>query len=116
MVDALIPGSEVVNGKQALQRMLPDATWLHGAVAFATQTGVDELTSVLEEVGAPETLRIVVRGAPITEPQAVLALDRDLEADVRVVMGAGFTRSCGSRERRARPGCCRARGTSPLEA
>jgi len=92
MVDALIPGSEVVNGKQALQRMLPDATWLHGAVAFATQTGVDELTSVLEEVGAPETLRIVVRGAPITEPQAVLALDRDLEADVRVVMGAGAHR------------------------
>lgn len=67
--------------------MLPGASWLHIAVAFVSQRGVDLLAGVLDEVGAPATIEVVVRGAPITEPQAVLALNDRLSADVRVVLG-----------------------------
>ena len=90
-VDHLVPSAQVVDARAALRIMLPGATWLHGAVAFATQSGVELLQRVFDDVGAPETVRIVVRGAPITEPQAVLALDQ-LGADVRVVIGADAAR------------------------
>lgn len=91
MPHSLIPSPRVPNALAALRLMLPRATWLHGAVAFATQGGVALLEDLVSEVGRPETLRIVVRGAPVTKPQAVLALD-SLGADVRVVMGKAAAR------------------------
>ena len=82
----LVPSRETLDALTAFRAMLPGASWLHGAVAFVSQRGVDLLAGVLEELGTP-TLKVVVRGAPITDPQAVLELDDRLGAEVRVVLG-----------------------------
>jgi HKD family nuclease len=82
----LVPSRETPDALTAFRAMLPGASWLHGAVAFVSQRGVDLLAGVLEELGTP-TLKVVVRGAPITDPQAVLELDDRLGAEVRVVLG-----------------------------
>jgi len=82
----LVPSRETPDALTAFRAMLRGASWLHGAVAFVSQRGVDLLAGVLEEVGTP-TVKVVVRGAPITDPQAVLELDARLGAEVRVVLG-----------------------------
>lgn len=89
-VNILVPSKAIPDAREALRSMLDGATWLHGAIAFATQRGVDILAELLN-AHRPDVVRIVVRGAPITEPQAVLALD-ELGAEVRVVMGADAPR------------------------
>ncbi|MGZ4305630.1 MAG: hypothetical protein ACXVSL_12290 [Solirubrobacteraceae bacterium] len=49
---------------------------------------MDQLDALLAECGSLPTMRFVVRGAPITDPQAVIALsDLAPEVEVRVVMG-----------------------------
>ena len=67
--------------------MLADAERLDGAVAFVTVSGVQVLRELFAEAGTPAKFRIVVRGGPVSDPDAVIAL-ADLGADVRVVMGA----------------------------
>jgi hypothetical protein len=67
--------------------MLADAERLDVAVAFVTGSGVQVLRALLAESGTPAKFRIVVRGGPVSDPDAVIAL-ADLGADVRVVMGA----------------------------
>ncbi len=83
----LVPSGEVSSGREGLRRVLADAERLDVAVAFVTGSGVQVLRELLAECGTPATFRIVVRGAPTSDPDAVIAL-ADLGADVRVVMGA----------------------------
>lgn len=84
----LVPSRNLTNGRAALERMLSGAKWLHGAVAFVTESGVDLLGELVDDAGVPpEGVRLVARGAPITEPQALLAFADRLEAEVRVVSG-----------------------------
>src|SRR4051812_32002367 len=66
--------------------MLADAERVDAAVAFVTGSGVQVLRELLAESGTPAKLRIVVRGGPVSDPDAVIAL-ADLGANVRVVMG-----------------------------
>ena len=67
--------------------MLADVEELDVAVAFVTDSGVNILRELLAESGTPAKFRIVVRGGPVSDPDAVIAL-ADLGAEVRVVMGA----------------------------
>lgn len=77
----------MASGREALRALLADAERLDVAVAFVTGSGVHVLRELLDEFGTPAEFRTVVRGGPVTDPDAVLAL-ADLGADVRVVMGA----------------------------
>jgi hypothetical protein len=86
-VHVLVPSREVSSGRDALRRVLADAERLDVAVAFVTDSGVQVLRELLAESGTPAKFRIVVRGGPVSDPDAVIAL-ADLGADVRVVMGA----------------------------
>lgn len=83
----VVPSRDVPSGRHALRKLLAGAERLDVAVAFVTDSGVQILRRLLGEFGTPPTFRIVVRGGPITEPGAVIAL-ADLGAEVRVVMGA----------------------------
>lgn len=83
----LVPSREVSSGRDALRRVLSDAERLDVAVAFVTGSGVQVLRELLAVSGTPAKFRIVVRGGPVSDPDAVIAL-ADLGADVRVVMGA----------------------------
>lgn len=68
--------------------LLKDAQLVDVAVAFVTQSGVDGLRALLDECGSSPRMWFVVRGAPITDPHAVVALSRLApEVEVRVVMG-----------------------------
>ncbi|HEX8744536.1 MAG TPA: phospholipase D family protein [Thermoleophilaceae bacterium] len=71
--------------------MLAGAERLDAAVAFVTTSGVDLLRELFAESGTPSSVRIIVRGGPISDPDAVVAL-ADLGAEVRVVMGAQASR------------------------
>ncbi len=82
----LIPSAELPSGREALRRVLVDANRLDVAVAFLTGSGIQVLRELFAEFGTPSRVRFVVRGAPITDPDAVIAL-ADLGAEVRVVMG-----------------------------
>lgn len=86
-VHVLVPSREVSSGREALRRVLADAEQLDVAVAFVTGSGVQVLRELFAECGRPARFRIVVRGGPVSDPDAVIAL-ADLGADVRVVMGA----------------------------
>jgi hypothetical protein len=86
-VHALVPSRVVSSGRDALRRVLADAERLDVAVAFVSRSGVRVLRELLTECGTPATFRIVVRGGPVSDPDAVITL-ADLGADVRVVMGA----------------------------
>jgi hypothetical protein len=85
-VNDLIPSRSAPNGGEALRTALAGATSLDVAVAFVTDSGVQILKDLLAELRELPTIRAVVRGAPISEPNAVIALEA-LGARVRVVMG-----------------------------
>jgi nucleotide-binding universal stress UspA family protein len=90
-VHVLVPSPEMPSGRAALRRLLGDTERLDVAVAFVTHSGVRLLGELLAECGTPPKFRIVVRGGPVSDPDAVIAL-ADLSADVRVVMGAHASR------------------------
>lgn len=87
----LVPSRRVPSAREALRRVLADAETLDVAVAFVTHSGVHVLRELFVECGTPSSVRIVVRGAPISDPDAVAAL-ADLGAEVRVVMGTQASR------------------------
>ena len=47
----LVPSRGIANARVALGLMLPGATWLRAAVAFATQSGVSLLHELLDKFG-----------------------------------------------------------------
>jgi HKD family nuclease len=83
---AVVPSEEHPTGYHVLERMAEVSTSLRAAIAFVTSTGV-ELVEELLAHHAPLAVQVVARGAPITEPSALLRLD-SLGADVAVVIGA----------------------------
>lgn len=82
----LVPSRELTTGREALRAALAQADTLEAAVAFVTGSGVRLLREILQEAGTPSRARIVVRGAPVSDPDAVRAL-AELGLEVRVVMG-----------------------------
>jgi HKD family nuclease len=83
-----IPGSRWVSGEAALDELLNGATSVKAAIAFVTRGGVGVLHDLVTKYPSIETIEIVARGAPITEPEALLELRDRLQASVRVVTGA----------------------------
>jgi HKD family nuclease len=71
-----IPSPGLPNGREALRTLLKDAQAVDVAVAFVTQSGVGQLRDLLDKCGSSPTMRFVVRGAPITDPEALVALSR----------------------------------------
>lgn len=56
-------------------------------MAFVTQSGVDVLVEVLRD-SPPVQIQVVARGAPVTDPDALVRLRDELGAEVGVVMGS----------------------------
>jgi HKD family nuclease len=85
-VHRLVPSRGLTTGREALRAALAEADTVEAAVAFVTASGVRLLGEIFEEAGTPSTARIVARGAPVSDPDAVRAL-AELGLEVRVVMG-----------------------------
>lgn len=81
-----VPGPQFKSAAEALRDMVTRSERLRGAVAFVSSGGVQVLEDLVAE-RAPATLQVIARGAPITEPAALVRL-AELEADVSLVVGA----------------------------
>jgi HKD family nuclease len=81
-----VPGPVFASGREALEAMAAEAIRLRAAVAFVTSTGV-AVVDALRAQHPALALQVTARGAPMTEPQALLAL-HDLQVEVRVVCGS----------------------------
>jgi hypothetical protein len=80
-----LPGERWATAKEALRDLLTGASVVRAAVAFVTHGGVDVLADLLGERGFPDRLEIVARGAPITEPDALIRLRDELRVKVSVI-------------------------------
>ena len=74
------------NALAALEAALVDGAAVRAAVAFVTTGGVKHLASVLDRV-RDTSVEITARAADVTEPEALLMLRDDLDADVSIVIG-----------------------------
>jgi HKD family nuclease len=82
----LIPSDDYPNALRALEEIIVDQAVVRAAVAFVTESGVRALAGVLsgrENV----TLQVFARAGDATEPQALLSLRDELNAEVWVVIG-----------------------------
>jgi len=57
------------------------------AVAFVSRTGVESLCALLEAHRNVEDVLLVTRGAPITDPDALLTLREETDASISLVTG-----------------------------
>ena len=83
-----IPSAELDDALSALDRLLEGKQSLSTAVAFVRQSGVDLLAELLDRHPEVKDLQVVARGAPITDPNALLSLRDRLNAKVSVIAGA----------------------------
>jgi hypothetical protein len=81
----VVPSPSYPTGHEVLKQMAAASGVLRGAVAFITSSGV-ELVENLKSLHSSLEVAIVARGAPITDPGALLRLDA-LGVDVSVVVG-----------------------------
>ena len=84
----LVPSPDWDDALSALDRVMKDKRAISAAVAFVSRTGVSALSDLLKRHPSIEEIQIVARGAPITDPDALLMLRDDLGASVSVVTGA----------------------------
>ena len=87
-----VPSPQLPNGEAALDSLMGKTRSIRAAVAFVTRGGVDLLSGLLDRHPHIENVSIVARGAPITEPSALLALRDQLNVDVAVLTGAEAAR------------------------
>ncbi len=82
-----VPGPEYENGYEALLGVTADDSrpMVRAAVAFVTSSGVDLVERLLSDRPGL-SLDLVARGAPITEPSALIRL-QDLGVNVLLVVG-----------------------------
>jgi hypothetical protein len=85
-----VPSPQFGTAEAALDWLLDGARRLQGAIAFATCGGVEILAGILARHEVQE-VSLVVRGAPITEPEALLEL-RELGVEVAVIVGQDAAR------------------------
>jgi HKD family nuclease len=88
----LVPSPSLETGEAALDRLMIDAVRLRAAIAFVSRGGATILGELLSRHTNVETVTLVARGAPITEPDALLEL-RARGVAVEVIAGtaaAGF--------------------------
>lgn len=87
----LVPSESHPNGFTALRAVLQGARSVSAAIAFVTETGVEQLARLLDETGSPE-VEIVARAGGVTSPDALLTLRDKLDVDVSVVIGREASR------------------------
>lgn len=83
-----VPSPEWDDGLTALDRAMEGKRAISAAVAFVSRSGVSILAKLLKRHPQIEEIEVVARGAPITDPDALLMLRDDLGASVSVVTGA----------------------------
>jgi HKD family nuclease len=85
----LVPSSRWPNACSVLEEILTGADRVQAAVAFVTTSGV-ELVEPLRVAHPEVAIEVVARGAPITEPHALVRL-AELDVSVSVVVGSRAT-------------------------
>lgn len=81
-----VPGDRWKTGRQALADLFVGATTVRAAVAFVSEGGVNVLDELIGALPNPHPrIEIVARGAPVTNPAALVRLRDDLEVAVSVV-------------------------------
>lgn len=83
----LIPSSGWETGFEALDRLLEGKSSVSAAVAFVSHAGAESLCSLLDRHRSIEEVYIVVRGAPITDPDALLLLKEEVDASISLITG-----------------------------
>lgn len=84
-----IPGTRFATAWDALGHLAPHAVRIRVAVAFVTESGVRMFRDL--DVKGDCSVEFVARGAPITQPSALVQLE-DLGASVSVVIGSEAAR------------------------
>jgi hypothetical protein len=79
------PGWEV--GLEALDRLLEEKVSVSAAVAFVSRAGAGTLCALLDRHSGIEEVHIVARGAPITDPDALLMLKEKAGASISLLTG-----------------------------
>lgn len=87
---AAIPADDHSTALEELRQLVDGATRLRAAVAFVTSSGA-ELVEQLRADRPQLAVRVVARGAPITEPEALVRMAEQGVA-VSVVVGSGAAR------------------------
>lgn len=82
----VIPGKAYSNALDVLRSMFERSDSIRAAVAFVTKTGVDEIEALMPQ-RSDFTFELIARGAPITDPRALVRLS-ELGVKVRVVIGS----------------------------
>jgi hypothetical protein len=81
-----VPGEEYQNGYEALEQLSAGATRAWAAVAFVTSSGAELVAGLLAE--RPDLkLSIAARGAPVSEPEALVSL-AEIGVEVSLIVGA----------------------------
>lgn len=83
----LVPSSAFETGYKALNSLLEGKRSISAAVAFVTSTGVEALCALLTVHESVEDVLLVTRGAPITDPDALLTLRNETGASISLVTG-----------------------------
>lgn len=78
----LVPSKAHPNGFAALRQILQDAQSVSAAIAFVTETGVEQLAKLLGEAGSTD-MEIVARAGGVTSPEALLSLRDELVSKSR---------------------------------
>lgn len=84
----LVPSSGWETALAALDRAMEGKRAVHAAVAFVSRAGAESLAGLLERHPSIEEVNLVARGAPITDPDALLMLRDEIGASVSVIVGA----------------------------
>ena len=69
----VIPGKAYSNALDVLRSMFVRSDSIRAAVAFVTKTGVDEIEALMPQ-RSHFTFELIARGAPITDPRALVRL------------------------------------------
>ena len=83
----LVPSSDWETGFEALDRLLKEKLTVSAAIAFVSRAGAEALCTVLDRHGSIEEVHVVTRGAPITDPDALLMLKEKVGASISLVAG-----------------------------
>src|SRR5690349_1057854 len=83
----LVPSPDLKTGYEALDRLLTGKRSMSVAVAFVSCAGAESLCALLDSHPSVDELFLVARGAPITEPDALLILKEKVGASISLVTG-----------------------------
>jgi HKD family nuclease len=84
----LVPSLGWETGLKALDRLLEGKRSVSAAVAFVSRSGAEALCGLIDRHSSVEDVYIVARGAPITDPNALLEIKETLGASVALIHGS----------------------------